>query len=159
MADMLELIKQHLAAYSTANWATYRAAFAADVVYEEMATRQRVQGVTAYLDAVQRWKRAFPDLQATLLTAVVSGDEAAVEVAWEGTHMGPFDGPLGAIAPTHQRGRVTSLIVLRVADGKIVELRHYFDLLTVLGQLGVVPMMGPARPAGSSDAAASQSRH
>jgi steroid delta-isomerase-like uncharacterized protein len=160
MADLLESIKQHLAAYSASNWDAYKDGFTKDVVYEEMATKIRVQGVDKYVDAVQRWKRAFPDLKATFINGFVSGDKAVVEVMWEGTHTGPFDGPLGAIAPTNQRGRVNGVLVMTLKDGKIAESRHYFDLLTVLSQIGVVPMIGASgQPQATTGAAPASPRH
>jgi steroid delta-isomerase-like uncharacterized protein len=137
---MLDLIKKHLADFSASKWTDYKAPLAADVTYEEMATRQRVRGADEYLKAVQRWKGAFPDLRATITSGVVSGDKVVVEVEWEGTHTGPFAGPFGEIAATNKRGRVPAVMVFTVKNGKIVESHHYFDLLTVLIQIGVAPM-------------------
>jgi steroid delta-isomerase-like uncharacterized protein len=137
---MLDLIKQHLANYTASNWTGYKAPLAADAIYEEMATRQRAKGAEEYVKAVQRWKSAFPDLKATVTSGFVSGDKVVVEVEWEGTHSGPFDGPFGAIPATNKRGRVNAVLVFTVKNGKIMESRHYFDLLTVLAQIGVAPM-------------------
>lgn len=147
---MLEHLKTHLEALSASNWEDYRAGLAPEAAYEECATMQRVEGADAYVTLVQAWKRAFPDLAATLVNGFTADDTVIAEVEWRGTHRGPFEGPLGTIAPTNRSGTVKAVMISRVKDGKIVETRHYFDLLTLLRQLGIAPMAGgptlPARP-------------
>jgi len=80
------------------------------------------------------------------------------EVEWEGTHTGPFDGPFGTIAATNKRGRVQAVLLFTLKDGKIVENRHYFDLLTVMSQLGIAPMAGTTAQAAAT-AGAPAPRH
>ncbi len=139
---MLDIIKKHIADFSTSNWNDYKAACAPDVVYEEMATNTRVQGVEEYLKAVQKWKRAFPDSKGTITRGTVNGDQVVIELQWEGTQSGPLEGAMGAIPPTNKRVKVNAVIVNTMKNGKISEARHFFDMLTVLTQLGVAPMMG-----------------
>ena len=151
---MLDIIKNHLAAFSASNWDEYKALLAKDAVYEEHATQQRAQGAEDFVKLIQRWKRAFPDAKANFREGFVSGDNALIEVEWEGTHTGTLEGPLGALPPTNKRGTVRAALVYSLRDGKIVGLRHYFDLLTMLRQLGVAPMVGtPGQAAGTGDAA------
>lgn len=139
---MLDLMKKHLAAYSQGKWEEYKAAFASNVTYEEVATRQIVKGVDNYIEFVKRWKKAFPDLKATVVGGFESGDEAVAEIEWEGTHGGPLEGAFGSIPPTNKRGKLRAVIVSSLKDGKIVSTRHYFDILSLLTQLGVAPMAG-----------------
>lgn len=156
---MLELMKKHLAAYSAGNWDEYKADLATDVIYEEMATQQRVQGADEYIKFVQRWKRAFPDLTATVTGGFEAGDSAVAEIEWEGTQTAAFEGPFGTIQPTNKRGKVKAVIVAKTKDGKVVETRHYFDLLTILMQLGLAPMAGVGAPAAAKPAEAPPARH
>jgi steroid delta-isomerase-like uncharacterized protein len=144
---MLEIIKKHLADLSASEWNDFQSSLAGDAIYEEMATLQRVKGAEHYVRAVQQWKRAFPDLRATFLNGFIGNDKVVVEILWEGTHTGPFDGPFGAIAPTGKRSRVNAALIYTLNAGKIVESRHYFDLLTLLGQIGMVPTMEASAPA------------
>jgi hypothetical protein len=53
---------------------------------------------------------------------------------------------MGAIPPTNKRVRVNAVMVNTVKNGKITEARHFFDMLTVLTQLGVAPMAATAAP-------------
>lgn len=150
---MLEIIQKNLADLAASNWDDYKATFSNDVVYEEIATHVRVQGADDYLEAIQRWKRAFPDLKGTITSSVTSGDQAIIEVVWEGTHQGPLEGPFGTVPPTSLKGRLEAVLVLKFAGGKIAASRHYFDLLTLLSQLGMVPAVGAAPPEARAPAA------
>jgi len=139
---MIDIIKKHLADLTAAKWDDYKSALANNATYEEMATGTRVRGADEYVKAIQKWKRAFPDMRANNVSAKVSGDTVIVELQWEGTHTGSFDGPFGTIAPTNKHGTLKAVVVFRLEKDKIVEARHYFDMLTMLTQLGIAPMAG-----------------
>lgn len=141
---MLDIIKRHLAAFSSANWSDYRTTLAPDAVYEEVPSLERVVGVERFVSAAQRWKTAFPDLKATITRGYTIGDRVIVELEWEGTHAGPLEGAFGTLPATHRRGRVNAIVLFTVKQGKIVESRNYFDVLTILAQLGVSPSMSPS---------------
>ncbi len=138
---MLEIIKKHLSAFSSANWGEYRNTLAPDAVYEEVPNLERVTGIDKFVASAQRWKTAFPDLKATVTRGYSVGERVIVELEWEGTHSGPLDGPFGTLQATHRRGRVNAVVLFTVKHGKIVESRNYFDVLTMLSQLGVSPSL------------------
>jgi predicted ester cyclase len=150
-------IKKHLADLSASKWNEYKASLAPDAVYEEVATHVRVKGADDYLKVIQRWKRAFPDLSATVLNTIVAGDKIVAEVEWEGTQSGPLEGPFGTIAPTNKRGLIRAAIVTTVKHDKVVEVHQYFDVLTLLGNLGISPTIGA--PAAAKAGAAPAPRH
>jgi len=156
---MLEMMKKHLANYTAGNWDAYKAELASDAIYEEVATRQRVQGADEYLKAIQRWKRAFPDLKATVVGGFAAGDRGVAEIEWEGTQSGPLEGPFGTIQPTNKHGRIRAVIVVTMKNGKIAETHHYFDVMTVLGQLGIAPMAGAAAQPPAKAAPVPPTRH
>jgi steroid delta-isomerase-like uncharacterized protein len=135
----LDIIKKHLAAFSSANWAEFRATLAPDVIYEEVPSLERVVGVEKFVTSAQRWKTAFPDLKATLARSYTVGERVIVELEWEGTQTGPLEGTFGMVPATRRRGRYNALIMFTVKQGKITESRNYFDVLTILSQLGVSP--------------------
>ena len=153
---MIDLIKKHIADYSASNWTEWKASLAPDVIYEEVPMRVRVKGPDEWLKTVQRWKKAFPDLDGSVLSAVESedGSEVAAEIEWKGTHSGPLDGPMGTIPATNKRGSMKAMMMFKVRNNKIVEAKHYFDLLTMLAQIGVAPMAGmPTAQAGAAGTA------
>jgi len=152
---MIDLIKKHIADYSASNWTDWKAALAPDVTYEEVPMRVQVKGPDEWMKSVQRWKKAFPDLAGTVLSIVESkdGTEGVAEIEWKGTHSGPLEGPMGTIPPTNKRGSVKATMMFKVRNNKIVEAKHFFDLLTVLAQIGVAPMAGVQGQAGAGGVA------
>jgi steroid delta-isomerase-like uncharacterized protein len=152
---MVELINKHLNDYNTSNWTEWKAALAPDVTYEEVPTRVKVKGPDEYMKATQRWKKAFPDSTGTMLDAIESedGSEIATEIEWKGTHTAALEGPMGTIPPTNKKVTVKATMMLRVRNGKIVDVRHFFDLLTILAQIGVAPMAGMQSQAGAAGVA------
>ena len=99
-------------------------------------------------DAFKQWftatRSAFPDFHVTLEAAVAEGDTAAVRWAVRGTHQGELEMAQGPIPPTGQQVQVTGMTCFRFADGKVTEIWHYPDDLSILQQLGVLPTAGQA---------------
>jgi hypothetical protein len=59
-----------------------------DVVYDEVGTHRRVQGIDNVLPIWQGWTAAFPDSKGTFEKSYVSGNTVILEVTWRGTHTG-----------------------------------------------------------------------
>ncbi len=152
---MIDLINKHIADFSASNWTEWKTTLAPDVTYEEVPMRVKVKGPDEWMKTVQRWKKAFPDLTGTVLSAIESedGSEVAAEIEWIGTHTGPLEGPMGTIAPTNKRGGMKATMLFKIRNNKIVEAKHFFDLLTVLAQIGVAPMAGVHGQAGAAGVA------
>lgn len=69
----------------------------------------------------------------------------AIELTWEGTHIGPMAMPDGQeLPPSNKRMTVKSVEVIEIEDGKIKVLRHYFDLMTILQHIGAMNPAGTA---------------
>lgn len=134
---LIHLVKEHLRLFSIQDWVKYREMMLPTVVYEEPATNRKVRGVDEMLKAIQLWTLAFPDLKGTVKNAIVQDDMVMVEILWEGTHLGLLKGSFGEIPPTGKKGVVNAVELFQFKGGKIVELRHYFDLMTILNQIGV----------------------
>jgi hypothetical protein len=68
----------------------------------------------------------------------------AIELRWEGTQSGPLARPDGLeLPPSNKPISVKSVEVIEIEDGKIKVLRHYFDLMTILQQIGAMDSAGP----------------
>src|SRR5436853_374273 len=61
------------------------------------------------------------------------------EVTWQGTHTGPLVGPKGTVPATGKQQTTRTSWVLNFDGGKIKESRHYFDMLSFMQQLGILP--------------------
>lgn len=134
---MLDTVKRHLAALSSSRWTDFRATLAPDALYEEVATGQRAAGVEQCVAEMQRWKLGFPDLAAQVIRGYTTSDRVIAEVEWSGTQTGPFDTGVRVIPPTQRPARLAGVIVFSMRAGRIVEARSYFDMMTLLAQLGV----------------------
>jgi steroid delta-isomerase-like uncharacterized protein len=140
--QMKDVLRKTLEAFSSADWKTYKAQLKENAVYEEEPTGRRAEGREAIIKLVEPWRRAFSDVQATIKEVIASGDALVVELEWSGTQDGPLVGPFGTIPPSGRKGKLPAVQVVRFDSGQIRELRHYFDLLSMLRQLGVAPQLG-----------------
>jgi len=61
-----------------------------------------------------------------------------LEITWRGTHTGPLQTPGGALPPSGRKMEIRACQVVEVADGRVNAIRHYFDMATLLQQLGAV---------------------
>ena len=86
---------------------------------------------TAYLGG-------FADMRVEILDQVDDGNKVASRVAWSGTHTGMLNG----IPATGRSFRSEAVTIDHIKDGKIQERWEVSDLLTMLQQLGVIPMPG-----------------
>lgn len=62
-----------------------------------------------------------------------------VEFMGRGTHTGPLHTPTGDVPATGRRVDLPFCDVHRIEDGKITNGRSYFDLATMMRQLGLMP--------------------
>jgi len=136
--QLVECAKAPLLGFNQKNWNAVRDGITADFVYDEIATGRRVEGVDQTLTVWQGWATAFPDCEATFDRELASGNTVVFQVTWRGTHKGPLQTPEGAISPTGKRIDIRACMVVDVADDKARAHCHYFDMATLLQQIGAV---------------------
>ncbi len=135
--SMIDAAKAPTIAYGKKDWEAARAAIAPDFFYDEVATHRKMEGVDQVIACWKEWATAFPDSTATFHNALVSGNTVVVEVTWHGTHTGPLQTPGGQIAATGKPIEIRACQVVEIAGGKAKSERQYFDMATLLKQLGV----------------------
>ena len=81
---------------------------------------------------------SFPDVQAKTEHIVAEGDKVIEWYTATGTNTGSF---MGAPA-TGKKFEITSVVVYRLANGKIVETWGINDSMTLMQQLGLMPSPG-----------------
>ncbi len=135
--ERMNIVRAHVDAFSKGDWNRYRETVLPNVLYVERATNLRMKGVDALLKRLETWKTAFPDLQGTIQNMLVQDDMVMAEIHWEGTHQGILEGTFGKIPATGKKGMVEAIELFQFDGDKITEARHYFDLMTILAQLGV----------------------
>jgi steroid delta-isomerase-like uncharacterized protein len=136
--SILEVAKSQIIAYNDKNWGAAKEALAADMVYDEAATQRRIKGVEEVLSAWKGWAKAFPDSKASFDKETVSGNTAVIEVTWRGTHTGPLQLPGKDLAATGKKIEMRACQIIEVSGAKVQTVRQYFDMATMLRQLGVV---------------------
>ena len=134
-----DVARESIECYNAGDFARLRSLLADNFYEEELATQRRLEGADARIEAAQSWKHAFPDEQGSITGAYTSGNTVAIELTWEGTQSGPMAMPDGQeLPPSNKRMTVKSVEVIEIEDGKIKALRHYFDLMTMLQQIGAM---------------------
>jgi steroid delta-isomerase-like uncharacterized protein len=135
--SVIDIAKAPFQAYNSKNWEKVKASITPNFVYDEVATRRKVEGAEATIALWKGWAEAFPDSKATFHGAHVSGNTVVLEVTWKGTHQGPMQTPKGAILATGKRIDIRACCLLEVAGDKVRLQRQYFDMVTMLEQLGI----------------------
>ena len=147
MANVIEIAKAAVTAYNEKDWNRTRDMLATDAVYDEKATNRRLEGADQIIEAFQGWANAFPDSKATFIREFASGDTAVLELVWKGVHTGPLQTPTGAIPASNKPIDLPACEVFRVEGEKIKSSSHYFDMLTLLKQIGAMEGAAPAKSA------------
>jgi len=80
--------------------------------------------------------KVFPDIKYEIKDVIVEGDLAAARYSISGTQRGEFMG----IPPTNKRIELSSLAMVRLANGKVAEMWVENNSLVFLMQLGVLPL-------------------
>ena len=135
--SVVDVAKAQVIAYNEKNWDKAKAGVAPGLVYDEVGTHRKVQGVEAVLDIWKGWAKAMPDSKATFNSEVVSGNTVVLEMTWRGTHKGPLMMPTGEIPATGKTFELRACQVVEVANDKVASVRQYFDMASLLRQLGV----------------------
>lgn len=84
----------------------------------------------------QMFASAFPDLNVIIHEQVTEGDTVMTRMSFVGTHQHDFQG----IPATGKTINLEGYILDHFIDGTIAEHRAMFDTMTMLQQLGVMPM-------------------
>jgi steroid delta-isomerase-like uncharacterized protein len=138
MSTVIATAKSATTAYNDKNWDKVKAVFATNGIYDEKATSRHVQGVGKIIETWQGWAKAIPDSKATFVGEYASGDTAVLEVVWKGVHTGPLQTPTSTIPPSNKRIEIPACQVIRVEGGKVKSFTHYFDMATLLAQIGAL---------------------
>jgi steroid delta-isomerase-like uncharacterized protein len=99
--------------------------------------QQGREGLKAIL---QQLRSAFPDMHWTVLEMVSEGETVVTRFQWTGTHNGPFLG----IPATAKSVVVHGVVIDHLEAGKMAESRILMDTLSLMQQLGVIPVPPPA---------------
>ncbi|MDP9275988.1 MAG: ester cyclase [Chloroflexota bacterium] len=87
--------------------------------------------------SLETYLTAFPDVKITIEKEIADGDYVVQHLRAIGTNTGSFNG----MPATGKKANTTGAMTTKFdQSGKIVEVWSFFDNLTLMQQLGVVPM-------------------
>ena len=94
---------------------------------------------------IMKYVRTFlPDSKTTIDQEIAEGDRVMVLMTTSGTHLGEIRVPWGTIPPTGKHVSFQSVRIYRIQDGKIAEHWAMRDDLTMLLQIGALPIQAQA---------------
>jgi steroid delta-isomerase-like uncharacterized protein len=116
---------------------------APDFVFHDPAN-PRIKTRADLEQLVTIYRRAFPDLRLVIEEQIAERDLVMTWWGARGTHHGPLFG----FGPTERQVMITGISLDLIQNGRIVETRENWDALGLFQQLGVVPTLTAALPAG-----------
>ena len=137
--DPIRVARENIEAFNAGDWQRVKATLAPDAVYDEVGTQRRLRGADEIVQAFQGWKQAMPNAKGTITNAVASGTTVFQEITWEGTQTGPLVGPGGTIPASGKRQVTRAAWIATIQGDKIKETHHYFDMMSLLQQIGAAP--------------------
>ena len=128
-------------AYKTAedvDLAGWVAAFTEDGTFTDESIGVTYRGPDELPITVENYARAFPDMHREIYRMYATDNIVVVQLALQGTHLGPLSLPSGTVRPTGKRMDAPCCDVFELADGKIKRFDCYPSGSVVLTQLGVI---------------------
>lgn len=144
----LDLAHETIEAFNARDWNRFRELLAPNAVYDEIGTGRKSVGRDEVVGTIRGWTEAFSNVKGTVNSSMALNDRVLIEVTYKGTQDGELRGPTGSIPPSDRSITTRCAEVCRISDGRIVELRNYFDMLSMLQALNALPTQA-ARRAGA----------
>jgi ketosteroid isomerase-like protein len=120
------------------------AAFTEDGTFTDESIGVTYRGPDELPVQVENYKRAFPDMHRELYQMYVSGNIVVVQLALQGTHLGPLHLPVGSLRPTGKQMDAPCCDVFELVGGKIKRFDCYPEGSVILTQLGVIGNLSAA---------------
>jgi predicted ester cyclase len=112
---------------------------APDVVDHNAVIFMQPEGPGGVEEGIRMLLQGFPDLRLTTQELLAEGDQVVARFTMSGTNTGDYR---GIPAPTQQHFQSEAIAILRIADGRVAEVRGTADRLGMLTQLGILPDIG-----------------
>ena len=137
MSDQnLAAIRAQIAAWNAHDQDAWVKHYAEDAVYEsESIPVSPLKGHASLRKLMEIYVGAFPDTQFEILQDFASGPYVVTRTKATGTHRGELTG----IPPTNRKVVLQLCFIAEFRNGKIVHAWNYWDNVTLLRQIGVMP--------------------
>ena len=125
------IVEQAMAAWNAHDADRIAAAYSEDIVYEDVAFGAVNRGRTEMHKFAVDILAAVPDMKLEIVSLAVHDGHGTVEWVWSGTDK--------ALFKTGKHFSVRGASVFEIRGGKIVSNKDYYDVATVMRQLGLLP--------------------
>ncbi|MGE5399522.1 MAG: ester cyclase [Ignavibacteriales bacterium] len=98
-----------------------------------------MHGTDGFLQFLHGWETAFPDAKVDIKNQISCEDAVVTEFTGTGTHKGTFKTPEGDLSGTNKPVKFQLCDVVTIKNGKVTQIKSYFDLASVLRQIGYMP--------------------
>jgi len=116
------------------------AGIAEDAEFTDVPTGRTLRGPEGYRQSILTFTEGFPGSRLEITKAFGTEDEVIIEYVGRGTHKGLLLLHAGPPIPaTGRSAEVRFCNVYQFSNGKVVSVHTYYDLMTFLQQLGLVP--------------------
>ena len=142
--DNLKLDEKNFEAWNAHDIDGSLSLYSDEIVWVDVGVQEPLHGKEAVREYIQGWFSAFPDIKLTVKNRLVTEDQVAGELEWNGTQSGPLQlGPgTPALPATGKKVVGKGTYFVRVKDNKAVEVHTYPDNVGLMIQLGLMPMPG-----------------
>jgi steroid delta-isomerase-like uncharacterized protein len=139
MAETNKKIAQRwVQAINTQDNRLFEEVIAPDLIWHGSAEYEPIRrGRDKFTQMFADFAKALPDIHLEIEDQVSENDRVVTRYVITATHEGILDG----IPPTGKRIRYNGINIFRIADGKIAEEWWSEDLLGLMQQLGVIPLL------------------
>jgi predicted ester cyclase len=120
------------------------AAFAADCEIINAASGTTFHGPEGYKRFMRFFAESFPDLRIELTNVFATEDQVTLEGIWRWNDTGPLYLLSGALPSMKRSGKLRFCSIFQIRKGKIASHHGYYDMLTMMEQLGLAPVTGQA---------------
>jgi len=118
------------------------AAFAADSTSTNVPLGITLPGRDGYKQFALFFAEAFPDRRVEITNVFATEDQFVFEYTGRGTNTGPLHLPTRDVPATGRWGELRFCDVFQIRNGKITSHHTYYDMMTLLQNLGLAPAMG-----------------
>ena len=109
-------------------------------VNHDMGTGKVMEGLDENRADMENWTNTFSDMKVEVLNHVESGDTVVTEMKMSGVNTGDMEMPDGSKIPaTGKSIEMNGCQVAKFQDGKIIKATQYYNMMSMMAQLGLMP--------------------
>jgi steroid delta-isomerase-like uncharacterized protein len=143
MAAITKLSQDYMKAFNAHDIEKIQSYYTDDCMVENLGTGQVMHGVQDVKNYFLNFFSAFPDVQTEFTNDFRCNDWSATEWIMTGTHKGTLKGSGGMpdMPATNKKISVKGAMINHIHQDKIQKEIDYFNFMSVMQQLGMMPEM------------------